>query len=124
MRPKQGLIVEALPDGGMLVIDEARNQSHALAPRAASVLRCLERGATDPAEIATAVSLEPAAVAAVLAELGSAGLIEEREGTSRREWLARAATVAGAAAGIKLVETIAIPSPAAAQSGRDSTAPV
>ena len=124
MRPKQGLIVEALPDGGMLVIDEARNQSHALAPQAASVLGCLERGTSELHEIASAVSLEVAAVEAVLAELAAAGLIEENDGSSRREWLARAATVAGAAVGLKLVESIAVPSPAAAQSDRDSQAPV
>jgi hypothetical protein len=121
MKVKSGLVVEALPDGGCLIVDERQNQSHALRAEAAAVWHALERG-TDPDELVSVTKLGREIVEAALVELEGAGLVEvEPVGSSRREWLARAATVAGAAAGLKLVETIATPSPAAAQTGSDST---
>jgi hypothetical protein len=116
MKVKSGLVIEALPEGGSLVVDESSQQSHALAPEAARVLRSVEQGLGDVAAIARETSLEPSLVEAALGELARVGLIEEEAGSSRREWLARAAAVAGAAVGLKLVETIATPSPASAQS--------
>jgi DNA-binding transcriptional ArsR family regulator len=118
---KSGLVVEALPDGGCLIVDEAESRSHALRAEAATVWHALERG-TDPTDLVSVTKLGREIVEAALAELEGAGLVEvEQAGSSRREWLARAATVAGAAAGLKLVETIATPSPAAAQTGTDSS---
>ncbi|HUP23483.1 MAG TPA: hypothetical protein VNB06_11145 [Thermoanaerobaculia bacterium] len=116
MKLKNGLVVEGLPDGGCLIVDESEKQSHALRPEAASVWHSLEQGTVEVGEIATATGLEAEVVEAALAELEGAGLLESEAGSSRREWLARAATVAGAAVGLKLIETVVTPSPAAAQS--------
>lgn len=54
-----------------------------------------------------------------LSQLAAADLLSEEEGASRRQILSRAATIAGAAVGLKLIETIATPAPAAAQSFQD-----
>ena len=117
---KSGLVVETLPDGGCLIVDESENRSHALRAEAAAVWHALERG-SDAEDLVAVTKLGREIVEAALVELEGAGLVVvEQVGSSRREWLARAATVAGAAAGLKLVETIATPSPAAAQTGRDS----
>jgi hypothetical protein len=119
---KNGLVVEALPDGGCLIVDESEHQSHALRPEAAAVWRATEQS-SDPGELARATGLERSTVEAALAELEAAKLLVLAEGSSRREWLARAATVAGAVVGLKLVETIATPSPAAAQTAPQDGAP-
>lgn len=116
MKPKSGLIVEALPEGGCLVVDETAQKSHALSAEAAKVWRCLQQGTGEPANIAAVSGVAPDVVEATLVQLAAADLFEVESGSSRREWLARAATVVGAAAGLKLVETIATPSPASAQS--------
>jgi hypothetical protein len=119
MKVRSGLLVEALPDGGCLVVDEVSHQSHALGAEAAAVWRCVEEGRDQVAAIAATSGLGTDVVEAALAQLESAGLLEVEGGSSRREWLSRAATVAGAAAGLKLIETIATPTPAAAQSQVD-----
>ena len=117
MKLKSGLVVEELPDGGCLIVDESMQQSHSLSPEAAAVWRSLGEGAGDVEALAQATRLQPEIVAAALSQLEQAGLLTaDAAGSSRREWLARAATVAGAAVGLKLIETIATPSPAAAQS--------
>jgi hypothetical protein len=124
MKIKSGLVVERLPDGGCLIVDESEQQSHALGAEAGGVWRCLEGAAaeahTDLGRIALAAGVGTEVVEATLIELEAAGLVERQSGSSRRQWLARAATVAGAAVGLKLIETIATPSPAAAQSLPDS----
>jgi hypothetical protein len=116
---KSGLVVEALPDGGCLVVDESAQQSHALSAEAAKIWRCLEDGAVEVAGIAAATGLKSDVVEAGMLQLEAAGLLEVAAGSSRRDWLARAAMVAGAAVGLVLVETIATPTPAAAQSLQD-----
>jgi hypothetical protein len=116
MKIRMGLVVEALPEGGCLVVDESSKQSHALGAEATAVWRCLEGGVDEVVAIAASTGLAGDVVEAALGQLAAAGLIEVESGSSRREWLARAATVAGAAAGLKLIETIATPTPAAAQS--------
>jgi hypothetical protein len=116
MKLKSGLVVEALPDGGCLIVDEAEKKSHSLRPEAALVWRSLESGVAET-ELPAATGLEPAVVATALSQIDEAGLLAgETAESSRREWLVRAAAVAGAAVGLKLVETIVTPSPAAAQS--------
>lgn len=119
---KTGLVYEALPDGGCLIVDENEKMSHALRPEAAAVWQASEQ-VSDPRELARVTGLELSTVEAALAELEAAKLVVLSEGSSRREWLARAATVAGAAVGLKLVETIATPSPAAAQTLEQDGAP-
>jgi hypothetical protein len=117
MKIKVGLVIEELPDGGSLILDEGERKSHALRPEAAAVWRQLEQGKHEIAAIAKATGLDAALVESAMSEIVEAGLVEtETAGSSRREWLARAAAVAGAAVGLKLVETIVTPSPAAAQS--------
>jgi hypothetical protein len=117
MKIGSGLVIEDLPDGGCLILDERGHQSHALRSEAAAVLRQIEQGTTEVAAISLATRLDAGLVEAALADLAAAGVLElDASGPSRREWLARAATVAGAVVGLKLVETIVTPSPAAAQS--------
>jgi hypothetical protein len=124
MKLRSGLVVEKLPDGGCLIVDESAKQSHALRPEAAAVWRSLERGATDAAAVAAETTLGAELVESALAELEAARLLEVEGGASRREWLSRAAAVAGAAVGMKLIETIVTPTPAAAQSQGDEQAPI
>ena len=119
---KTGLVYEALPDGGCLIVDENEKKSHALRPEAAAVWLASEQ-VSDSRELARMTGLELSTVEAALAELEAAKLVVLSEGSSRREWLARAATVAGAAVALKLVETIATPSPAAAQTAEPDGAP-
>ncbi len=120
MRKKSGLIVEELPGGGYLVLDEAAGLSHALKPDAAKVWASLEDARSEE-EIAERTGLDAGVVHTAVAELRTAGLLEGGDGgTSRRELLTKAAVVAGAAAALTLIDTIATPSPAAAQSGTDN----
>jgi hypothetical protein len=116
MRIQRGLVVEQLPDGGCLIVDEGNQQSHALAAEAAKVWRCLQHGTFEVGAIVVATGLDATTVEATLAELETAKLIELESVGSRRQLLARAALFTGVAVGLKLVDTIATPSPAAAQS--------
>jgi hypothetical protein len=118
MKIKDSLTVEQLPEGGCLILDEGAEMSHALQPEAAAVWRCLERGLSDPSAIARETALPAETVDAALAQMVESGIVEET-GSSRRELLARAAAVAGAAAGLQLIESVATPTPAAAQSQPD-----
>jgi hypothetical protein len=119
MNVKQGLIVENLPEGGCLVLDESAGKSHALRPEAAVVWTCLTAGVDDPATISERTSLDAETVHRALIELAECDLVESAPAASRRQLLSRAATIAGAAAGLKLIESVATPTPAAAQSNVD-----
>lgn len=124
MRVKQGLIVETMNDGGCLIVDEAAGRSHALQPEAATVWACLEQGVDRPDDIVETASLDAETVHRALIELAECELIESDDRASRRDVLSKAAAVAGAAAGLELVHSIVTPTPAAAQSERDSATPV
>jgi DNA-binding IclR family transcriptional regulator len=124
MKIKSSLTIEQLPEGGCLILDESAQMSHALRPEAAAVWRCLERGVADPGELARETALPTETVDMALAQIAECGLLEDDASSSRRQLLSRAATVAGAAAALKLVESIATPAPAAAQSREDSATPV
>jgi DNA-binding IclR family transcriptional regulator len=123
MKTKNGLVVETLPEGGCLILDESTQMSHALQPEAAAVWACLERGVADPPAIARETALPTETVEVALAQIAECGLLENEGSSSRRQLLSRAATVAGAAAALKLVESIATPTPAAAQSQTDTITP-
>jgi DNA-binding IclR family transcriptional regulator len=123
MKIKTSLIVEQLPEGGCLILDESTQMSHALQPEAAAVWRCLERGVSDAGAIADETALPTETVDAALAQIAECGLLVDDASSSRRQLLSRAATVAGAAAALKLVESIATPTPAAAQSEVDNLTP-
>lgn len=116
MKTKSHLITEELPEGGALVVDEKAQLSHALEPQAAAVWACLEQGATETAAIAEKTGRTEAEVDEALAQIHAVGLLETAEGDSRREFLKRAAGLAGAAAGLTLIHSVATPKPAAAQS--------
>jgi hypothetical protein len=120
MKTKSGLVVEQLPEGGCLILDEGAQTSHALRPEAAAVWGCLERGLADPGEIAAETALPTETVEVALAQIAECGLLEDDASSSRRQLLSRAATIAGAAAALELVESVATPTPAAAQSPVDT----
>jgi hypothetical protein len=75
-------------------------------------------GSTSPAEIATALELEPDTVTAAVEELDFCGLLDSVPGTgiTRREVTMRMAKVGGAAAAAPLIYSIMAPSPALAAS--------
>lgn len=124
MKAKEGLVVESLCEGGCLIVDEAAGKSHALQAEAAAVWTCVRDGIDDPQAIAERTALAPGTVDRALAELADCELVEATSGASRREILSKAAAIAGAAAGLKMIESIATPTPAAAQSFSDSSGPV
>ena len=109
-------VVENLADGGRLLVDGDAEKSHALSPEAAAVWSCLEEGSFDRDRIVAQTSLDGETVDRALAEFAECGLLDTGSASSRRELLSRAAAIAGAAAGLKLVESVATPTPAAAQS--------
>jgi hypothetical protein len=119
MKTKSSLIVEKLEDGGCLIVDGEAEQSHALDSQAAAVWSCLENGVFERTAIAAKTALDTDTVDRALAELAELGLLVPESASSRRELLSRAAAITGAAAGLKLVESVATPTPAAAQSSRD-----
>lgn len=120
MKLKSAVIVETLDDGGCLIVDEDAQQSHALGPEAAAVWSCLESGTFEREAIAAQTSLGLDTVDRALGALAETDLLEAESASSRREILTRAATIAGAAAGLQLIETVATPTPAAAQSEPDT----
>lgn len=123
MKIKSSLMTEYLADGGALVVDEHAQLSHALEPQAAEVWTCLEQGTTETAAIAEKTGRSEAEVDEALAQIHTAGLLETSEGDSRREFLKRAAGLAGAAAGLTLIQSAATPTPAEAQSLGSDGAP-
>ena len=99
---KSKLIVRRLPEE-TLVYDLERSRAHCLGPVAASVWRHAD-GRSSPARIAAVVArengvaLDEAAVMVALDRLAEARLLEEplaAGGQSRREWMKKAAMVAG-----------------------------
>lgn len=120
MKIKSPLIVEKLEDGGCLVVDEDAQQSHALGPQAAAVWACLESETFDRNAIAAETSLDRDTVDRALAELTETGLLVPDSDATRREILSRAAAIVGAGAGLALIDSVATPTPAAAQSPDDS----
>ncbi|HVS14779.1 MAG TPA: twin-arginine translocation signal domain-containing protein [Thermoanaerobaculia bacterium] len=119
MKAKSSLILEQLPEGGCLIVDEGGQQSHALDADAAAIWACVERSVTATDAIAAETGLDADTVTAALARFVEAGLVEVASDRSRRELLSRAAAVAGAAAGLALIQSIGTPPPAAAQSPTD-----
>lgn len=119
------LVVENLPEGGLLVMEPDGGKSHTLNAAAAVVFEAWRAGERDvetlAAKVATATELpaDEGIVHTALARLKDAGLVRDEipqpslESVSRRRLLKLAA---GAAFALPLVETIVTPSPAAAQS--------
>lgn len=119
------LVVESLPDGGLLVIDPGAGRSHTLNAAAAAVWKAWSEGVRDLPELAARVAgaselpADEGIVHSALGQLKDARLITEEvpqpslESVSRRRLLKLAA---GAAFALPFIETIVTPSPAAAQS--------
>lgn len=119
------LVVESLPEGGLLVMQSDGGKSHTLNAAAAVVFEAWRAGEHDVAALAAKVAAstdlpaDEGIVHTALARLKDAGLVREEipqpslESVSRRRLLKLAA---GAAFALPFVETIVTPSPAAAQS--------
>jgi hypothetical protein len=124
-RPVRDLVVEVLPEGGLLVMEPDGGRSHTLNAAAAVVFEAWRAGEQDVAALAAKVAAatdlpaDEGIVHTALARLKDAGLVREEipqpslESVSRRRLLRLAA---GAAFALPFVETIVTPSPAAAQS--------
>lgn len=119
------LVVEELPDGGLLVMDPGAERSHALNAAAAAVWKAWKAGTRDldqlAARVAAATTLpaDHGIVHLALAQLRDAGLVRDEipqpslASVSRRRLLGLAA---GVAIALPVIETIVTPRPAAAQS--------
>jgi hypothetical protein len=122
---ERDLVVEGLPEGGLLVMEPDGGRSHTLNAAASVVFEAWRAGEHDVAALAAKVAAstelpaDEGIVHTALARLKDAGLVREEipqpslESVSRRRLLRLAA---GAAFALPLVETIVTPSPAAAQS--------
>jgi hypothetical protein len=124
VQSERNLVLENLPDGGLLVMEPDGGRSHSLNAAAAAVWQAWSAGEHDITILASriaAVTELPAdegIAHAALARLKDAGLVREEipqptlESVSRRRLLKLAA---GAAFALPFVETIVTPSPASAQ---------
>lgn len=110
------LIVEDVGDE-VLVYDQRTDQAHCLSRHAAMVWRVCD-GATSPAEIATALEVDPDTVVRAVEELDGCGLLDSTPipGVTRREMTLRMAKVGGAAAAAPMIYSIMAPTPALAAS--------
>lgn len=115
MKVRSELIVEDLPDGGLLIVDPIRHRSHTLSSEAGQIWSALAAVDCDPARLAATTGHPQDLVDSVLARFVDQRLVA-MAAEPRREFLRRAATVAGAAAGLALVQSIATPNPIQAQS--------
>jgi hypothetical protein len=123
---ERDLVVESLPEGGLLVMEPEAGRSHTLNAAASVVWQAWGEGERDVAALAariaaaTELPADEGIAHTALARLKDAGLVREEipqpslESVSRRRLLKVAA---GLALALPLVETIVTPSPAAAQSG-------
>jgi hypothetical protein len=119
------LVVENLPDGGLLVMEPDGGRSHTLNASAAAVWQAWREGEHDVTVLAervaasTELPADEGIIHSALARLKDARLVTEEipqpslESVSRRRLLRLAA---GAAFALPFVETIVTPSPGAAQS--------
>ena len=119
------IVVEKLPEGGLLVIDPIAGRSHTLNAAAAAVWSAWTEGVRDLDELArrvastTPLPADEGIVHAALAQLKDTGLVREEIPTPSLESVARRRLLkvaAAAAFALPLIETIITPSPAAAQS--------
>jgi hypothetical protein len=122
---ERDLVVESLPEGGLLVMEPEAGRSHTLNAAASVVWQAWSGGERDVAALAariaaaTELPADEGIAHTALARLKDAGLVREEipqpslESVSRRRLLKVAA---GLALALPLVETIVTPSPAAAQS--------